>query len=504
MTTPQVLVEGQGLTTTKAPFIENAVANGEMYITQPYELYSVDNHDAWRRLYARMQDRWARYANPRFLDGLDTLCFNPTQVPRLEDVNQFMAPRTGFRAKAVSGFVPAFNFFDCLSRREFPTTITIRDGGSLDYLPEPDIFHDIAGHVPMHTDPAFAETLVRFGACAHLAAELVSTVPDRTEKLRRLTSIQNALQRFFWFTVEFGLMRGPTPGDLKVYGSGLLSSYGEIVHCVDHDSTQRHPLQLEWVINQHFEIDHYQPLLFIVNDFDHLYELVGQLESWMTAGKLDNVTPGYRQMSEADAQSFLEAFFESTANGHHFAHRLHLGGEMAVGGWEFLKGEPGHLGHDIVDGWLEGGRRGPTGDLILEFIEGVAHGQLRRHLRNGKARGLGGQRRRPRHPGVHLNDDHPAVGRIDRELDIRPPGVHTDLSQNRNRGIAHQLVFLVGEGLGRCHGDGVTGVNAHGIEILNGADDDAVVCAVANHLHLELFPANEGFLNEQLARGRGF
>jgi len=307
MVSPHVLVAGQGLTTTKAPYIENAVANGEMYITQPYELYSADNHDAWRRLYARMQERWARYANVRFLDGLDTLCFDATQVPRLEDVNKFMAPRTGFRAKAVSGFVPAFNFFDCLSRREFPTTITIRDGASLDYLPEPDIFHDIAGHVPMHTDPAFAETLVRFGACAHLAAELVSTVADRSEKLRRLTSIQNALQRFFWFTVEFGLMRGQRADELKVYGSGLLSSYGEIVHCVDSETTQRHPLQLEWVINQHFEIDHYQPLLFIVNDFDHLYELVGQLEAWMKAGKLDNVTPGYRQMSEADAQSFLEA-----------------------------------------------------------------------------------------------------------------------------------------------------------------------------------------------------
>lgn len=307
MVSPHVLVAGQGLTTTRAPYIENAVANGEMYITQPYELYSADNHDAWRRLYARMQERWARYANVRFLDGLDTLCFDATQVPRLEDVNKFMAPRTGFRAKAVSGFVPAFNFFDCLSRREFPTTITIRDGASLDYLPEPDIFHDIAGHVPMHTDPAFAETLVRFGACAHLAAELVSTVPDRSEKLRRLTSIQNALQRFFWFTVEFGLMRGQRAEELKVYGSGLLSSYGEIVHCVDSETTQRHPLQLEWVINQHFEIDHYQPLLFIVNDFDHLYELVGQLEAWMKAGKLDNVTPGYRQMSEADAQSFLEA-----------------------------------------------------------------------------------------------------------------------------------------------------------------------------------------------------
>ncbi len=307
MAEPYLLVPGQGLTTTKAPYIENAVTHGEMYIEQPYELYSADNHDARQRLYARMQDRWQRYANPRFLDGLATLCFEATHVPRLEDVNKFMAPRTGFRAKAVSGFVPAFDFFDCLSRREFPTTITIRDGASLDYLPEPDIFHDIAGHVPMHTDPAFAETLVRFGACAHLAAEMVSTVPDRTEKLRRLTSIQNALQRFFWFTVEFGLMRGTTRDDVKVYGSGLLSSYGEIVHSVESDTVQRYPLQLEWVINQHFEIDHYQPLLFIVDDFDHLYSLVEQLESWMKAGKLDNVTPGYRQMSEADAQSFLEA-----------------------------------------------------------------------------------------------------------------------------------------------------------------------------------------------------
>ena len=301
------MIAGQGLTTTKAPYIENAVSNGEMYIEQPYELYSEANHEVWQRLYARMQDRWTRYANPRFLDGLATLCFEPTHVPRLEDVNRFMAPRTGFRAKAVSGFVPAFDFFDCLSRREFPTTITIRDGASLDYLPEPDIFHDIAGHVPMHTDPAFAETLVRFGACAHLAAEMVSTLSDRVEQRRRLSSIQNALQRFFWFTVEFGLMRGAAPDEIKVYGSGLLSSYGEIVHSVEDPTVQRYPLQLEWVVNQHFEIDHYQPLLFVVNDFDHLYDLVNELEAWMKAGKLDNVTPGWRQMSEADVQSFLEA-----------------------------------------------------------------------------------------------------------------------------------------------------------------------------------------------------
>jgi phenylalanine-4-hydroxylase len=298
---------GEGLTTTKAPYIENAVRNGEIYIEQPYTLYSQDNHDVWQRLYARMQDRWARYANRKFMDGLSTLCFEATRVPRLEDVNRFMAPRTGFRARAVSGFVPAFQFFDCLSRREFPTTVTIRDGTSLDYLPEPDIFHDIAGHVPMHTDPAFADTLVRFGQCAHTAAELVGNVRDEAEQLRRLTSIQNALQRFFWFTVEFGLMRGVRPGEHKAYGSGLLSSYGELAHCIEAPGVQRYPIQMEWVVNQHFEIDHYQPLLFVVNDFDHLFELVGELERWMKDGKLDNVTPGWRDMSEADVKSFLEA-----------------------------------------------------------------------------------------------------------------------------------------------------------------------------------------------------
>jgi len=111
------------------------------------------------------------------------------------------------------------------------------------------------------------------------------------DKLRRLTSIQNALQRFFWFAIEFGLMRGNTPDQIKAYGCGLLSSYGELVHSIEDPSVQRHPLQLAWVMN----------------DFGQLFEMVGELESWMKAGKLDNVTPGFRQMSEADVQSFLDA-----------------------------------------------------------------------------------------------------------------------------------------------------------------------------------------------------
>jgi phenylalanine-4-hydroxylase len=296
---------GSGLTTTKAPFIEQAQEEGRLYIHQPYELYSEANHEAWRKLFSRMEDRWRRYANPRFIQGIDSLCLDPNRMPRLEDVNRFLSPLTGFKAKPVSGYIPSFLFFDCLRNREFPTTITIRDGATLDYLPEPDIFHDIAGHVPMHTDRAFADTLVRFGDCAHTAAEIVAGIRDEKEKIRRVTNIFKAMARFFWFTIEFGLMRQGT--ELRVYGSGLLSSYGEIAHSIDSPDVQRYPMQMEWVINQYFEIDRYQPLLFVVDSFDHLFDLVGQLEHWMREGRLDNVAPGEPAISEPDLRSFLEA-----------------------------------------------------------------------------------------------------------------------------------------------------------------------------------------------------
>ncbi len=292
-----------GLTTTEAAFIERARLNGDLYISQPFELYSFENHESWRLLFARMQSRWQKYANVHFLQGIESLCLDPNKVPKLEDVNRFLEPLTHFKAKPVSGYVPAFKFFDCLRNREFPTTITIRRSDKLDYLPEPDIFHDIAGHVPMHTDPSFADALVRFGDCAHTAAEIVGSIENEAERLQKLTSILRAMARFFWFTIEFGLMNSKE--GLKVYGSGLLSSYGEIAHCIDSPDVQRFPIQLEWVINQSFEIDHYQPLLFYVEDFGHLFNLVDQLEEWMKAGKLSNVAPGEPSVNEEDLRSFL-------------------------------------------------------------------------------------------------------------------------------------------------------------------------------------------------------
>jgi len=123
-------------------------------------------------------------------------------------------------------------------------------------------------------------------------------------QVQRLTSMIKAMARFFWFTIEFGLMQ--SRDGLRAYGSGLLSSFGELSHSLESPEVQRYPIQLEWAINQGFEINHYQPLLFIVDSFDHLFELVDQLEKWMRAGKLNNVAPGEPLLGEEDLKSFLQ------------------------------------------------------------------------------------------------------------------------------------------------------------------------------------------------------
>lgn len=239
--------------------------------------YSRTEHETWHRLYSRLLPRWERYASPQFLDGLSTLCLDPFEIPRLEGVNRRLARLTGFRAVAVPGYVPATVFFDCLRRRTFPTTVTIRPDSQLDYLPEPDIFHDVAGHVPMHTDSVFAGALVRIGECACQAAG-------------RSAAAVEAMARFFWFTVEFGLMRAP--GGIKAYGSGLLSSYGELAHALESSDVERRPASLAGIVCQSFEIDHYQSRLFVVESFEHLYDMAGELERWMRSGRLDHSASG--------------------------------------------------------------------------------------------------------------------------------------------------------------------------------------------------------------------
>ena len=198
------------------------------------------------------------------------------------------------------------------------------------------------------------------------------------------------------------------------------------------------------------------------------------------------------------AQRFLEAFLESAADGHHLAYRFHLRRQMRVGSRKFFESKARDLGHHIVDAGFEAGRRGAPRDVVSQLVQRVAHGQLGGHFRNRETSGLGSQRRRTRHTRVHLDDHHAPVKRVDGELHVRATGVHADFAQDGDGGVAQQLVFLVGECLCRRHGDGVAGVDAHRVQVLDGADDDAVVLRVAHDLHLELFPADETFLNQQL------
>src|SRR5690606_2921713 len=198
------------------------------------------------------------------------------------------------------------------------------------------------------------------------------------------------------------------------------------------------------------------------------------------------------------AQGFLQGFLEGTTDGHDFTHGLHLGGQAGVGVGEFLEGETRDLGHNVVDRRLEGGRRATAGDVVRELVEAVTHRQLGGDLGDREASGLGGQRRGTGHPRVHFDHHHAAIDRVDAELYVGATGFHADFTQHRQRGVAHDLVFLVGQGLSRGHGDGVTGMHAHGIEVLDRADDDAVVLLVADHLHLVFLPADQRFVDQQL------
>ena len=203
------------------------------------------------------------------------------------------------------------------------------------------------------------------------------------------------------------------------------------------------------------------------------------------------------------AQRFLQAFRECAADRHRLADRFHRGGEHRFGAGKFLEGKARHLGDDVIDGRLERGRRGAAGDVVGDLVERVADRELCRDFGDGETGRFRSERRGPRHPRIHLDDDQAAVGRIDRELHIGAAGLDADLAQHRDRGVAHDLIFLVGERQRRRYGDGIAGMHAHRIDVFDRADDDAIVVLVAHHLHLEFFPAEHRFLDQHFAGRRG-
>jgi phenylalanine-4-hydroxylase len=242
--------------------MSNAAAAHDVSIFthQDWSAYTAEDHAVWGILYDRRMQSLRDTGSRVFLDGARAIGLRPDRVPDLAEVNGNLVRRTGWSAVPVTGFIPAQQFFGCLAQRRFPTTVTVRPREQLDYLPEPDIFHDVFGHVPLHADVVFADFLQRFGAVASRATTEAGI---------------EAMARLFWFTVEFSLVH--EAGAVRVYGSGLISAAGDAANALS-DRCDRRPFSLDAVISQPFEIDRLQDVLFVVESYDELFAAVSEAE----------------------------------------------------------------------------------------------------------------------------------------------------------------------------------------------------------------------------------
>jgi phenylalanine-4-hydroxylase len=269
----------------------------DFYITQAYERYTQENHDVWRDLFDRRWSVLEQQVSSQFIEGMKILRLTRDRLPLLNDavlsrdivvaggavlkkgtkldgINKFLQAQSNWASYGVPGYLPAKAFFACLAQREFPTTVLIRPREVMDYLPEPDIFHDVFGHVPLHTLKVFADFLQTYGQAA-LEAE-------GNEHIQRLG-------RLFWFTVEFGLIR--EGGTVKVYGSGLVSSHAESEYslagqwekkgartpdCTPRDVAEWRPFDMERICETDFEIDHYQPIYYVLESFEQLRDAMNE------------------------------------------------------------------------------------------------------------------------------------------------------------------------------------------------------------------------------------
>jgi phenylalanine-4-hydroxylase len=237
-------------------------------IQQNYSAYTDEQHSVWAELVGRVLPELEQHAAREYLEGFAIIGLQRDRLPNLTSISARLGPRTGWSSMPVSGFLPAPAFFEMLATRNFPTTTWLRSRDSLEYTPEPDIFHDVFGHVPMHAHKVFADFLEHYGrVCASISDAQV------LEKLGRL----------FWYTVEFGVIR--QRDEIKFYGSGLISSHGECMnvvsgHCAIHD------FSLDAVLATPVKVDELHKLLFAVSSFDQIYEAMHEAERRALRGQL--------------------------------------------------------------------------------------------------------------------------------------------------------------------------------------------------------------------------
>jgi phenylalanine-4-hydroxylase len=231
-------------------------ANADWTIAQDWEKFGADEHAMWDRLFARQSEMLPGRAADAFLRGLDVLKLSKPGIPDYRELNARLMAATGWQVVAVPGLVPDEMFFNHLANRRFPAGNFIRTPEQLDYLEEPDVFHDVFGHVPMLADPVFADYMVAYGKGG----------------LRSLGfGALDHLARLYWYTVEFGLIRQPE--GLRIYGAGIVSSYAESVFALDDPSPNRIGFDLLRVMRTNYRIDDFQQNYFVIPSLDHLLKV---------------------------------------------------------------------------------------------------------------------------------------------------------------------------------------------------------------------------------------
>lgn len=242
------------------------MADVQLPIAAPYLIqqdpsaYTPEDRSIWAELVRRRMVDLEKWACREYLDGYEIIGLRDDEIPNLAEIARRLEPRTGWATTPVSGFLPHGAFFEMLAARKFPTSTRLRSRESIDYTPEPDIFHDVFGHVPMHAHRVFADFLQHYGAVCATVDDLVVL-----EKLGRL----------FWFTVEFGVIR--QDHKIKIYGSGVISSHGECQSVLD-GSCDIHDFNLEEVLATPVKVDAIQKVLFAIESFDQIYEAMRQAE----------------------------------------------------------------------------------------------------------------------------------------------------------------------------------------------------------------------------------
>lgn len=234
---------------------EDSCTYSHLIIDQGWDTYTQDDHDTWKALYDRQMEVLRPRVCQEFLDGIVALGFTPHKIPKFSEVNERLKALTGWQIVATKGLVKSKAFFDMLKDRKFPSGNFIRSKEQLDYLEEPDIFHDLFGHIPLLSNSAYAEYMFEYGKGGERALKYKTT---------------KNLARLNWWTIEFGLIQKGNA--LKLYGAGLASSFGEAQYCLDDPSAHHIRFDLERCMRTKVYINDMQPCYFVIDSFEDLFK----------------------------------------------------------------------------------------------------------------------------------------------------------------------------------------------------------------------------------------